>query len=99
MTVVLRPAAITDVKAAVEYYAAADPPIADEFIGHLDRLFARLQSFPASAPSVDGYEPVRRALVHRFPFAVFYLASDDSIEVLRVVHTARAPHAWRSHDV
>ncbi|WP_267896728.1 hypothetical protein [Jiangella anatolica] len=41
-----------------------------------------------------GYAGVRRAVLRRFPYAVFYELG-ESLEVLRVIHTARHPEAWR----
>jgi len=95
MKVVLRPGAVTDVRAARDHYEEAKPGLGGEFATELDRLFERLAVFPRSAPYVAGYEPVRRAHLRRFPFAVFFQVSDaDQIVVLRVIHTARSPERW-----
>jgi toxin ParE1/3/4 len=91
----LRPSAIDDIGAACDYYEAARPGLGEEFVEDLDRLFARLEIFPLSAQVVEGYEGVRRARLHRFPFGVFYrLGEADRIDVLRIVHSARSPEAW-----
>jgi len=92
---VLRPAAVTDVHAIRKYYEEARPGLGEDLAEDLDRLFARLKAFPRSAPPVAGYEPVRRALLRRFPYAVFYRPDAERIDVLRIVHTARSPGAWR----
>jgi hypothetical protein len=47
----------------------------------LDWLFARLEAFPRSAPPVADYEPVRRARLRRFPYAVFSRPEDKQIEI------------------
>jgi plasmid stabilization system protein ParE len=39
---------------------------------------------------------VRRALVRRFPYAVYYVAEPDQISILAVIHTRRHPHRWQS---
>lgn len=77
--------------AAYEYYAEANADLAEELLDELDRLLQRLSIFPRSAQPVDGYAGVRRALLHRFPFAAFYIVGEDEIAVLRVIHTARSP--------
>ncbi|HEX6254992.1 MAG TPA: type II toxin-antitoxin system RelE/ParE family toxin [Euzebyales bacterium] len=95
MKLLLRPAAVDDIRAAREYYADADPGLAERLAEDLDRLFAMLEAFPRSASVVEGYESVRRALLRRFPYAVFYRFTEpDRIDVLRVVHTARSPATW-----
>jgi plasmid stabilization system protein ParE len=96
VNVLLRPAAVTDLAAVRKHYADARPGLDQEMAEDLDRLFARLAAFPYSARPVSGYEPVRRAILHRFPYAIFYLPGTDRIDVLRIVHTAQAPGVWRT---
>lgn len=99
MKVVLRPGAVADVRAARDYYEDARPGLADRLVEDPGRLFARLEAFPRSAPPVEGYEQVRRATLRRFPFVVFYqLSTDERIDVLRIVHTARSRDTWPEGD-
>lgn len=95
MKLLLRPAAVADIRATRDYYQQAGSRLHEQFAEELDRLFARLEAFPRSAPVVADYEPVRRALLRRFPYAVFYrLTEPDRIDVLRIVHTTRSPDSW-----
>jgi hypothetical protein len=41
------------------------------------------------------YEDYRRALVRRFPYAVFYEYADGIVKVYCAFHTARDPEKWR----
>ncbi|MBW3606373.1 MAG: type II toxin-antitoxin system RelE/ParE family toxin [Actinobacteria bacterium] len=94
MKLLLRPAAVDDIRTARDHYADEDPRLDEQLWQDLDRLFARLEAFPRSAPIVAGYEPVRRAVLRRFPYVVFYrLTEPDRIDVLRVIHTARSSDA------
>lgn len=36
-----------------------------------------------------------RALVHRFPYAIFYRQAAEAIQVIAVTHQARDPRIWR----
>ncbi len=95
VTVFLRPVAVADIAKAREYYADRVGSIDHKLAEDLDRLFARLTAFPKSAPVVDGYPSIRRAVLRRFPHAVFYaLTEPDRIEVLRVLHTSRSTDSW-----
>jgi len=98
VNLVIRPAAVADIRAAHKYYEEARPGLGEDLIAELDRLFARLEAFPRSAPLVAGYEPVRRARLRRFPYAVFYRPTITRIEVLRLVHTSRSSDTWRSAE-
>ncbi len=91
MAVVLRPRAIDDLRAAKQYYEERQTGLGEELREALDVVFRRLQTFSRSAPAVAGFPGVRRALVARFPFAVFYVERAKRIVVLRILHTARDP--------
>jgi len=40
------------------------------------------------------YEGYRRALVRRFPYAVFYEYADEAITVYCVFHSSQDPNKW-----
>jgi hypothetical protein len=42
---------------------------------------------------VGGY--VHRALLHTFPYAVYFQTSDEIVVVLAVLHLRRDPKVWR----
>jgi plasmid stabilization system protein ParE len=42
------------------------------------------------------YRRMRRALVERFPFAVYYRIDADDVVVLAVTHSRRDPKSWQS---
>ena len=44
-------------------------------------------------PTVSG--DVRRALLHTFPYAVYFRPSDETVVVLAVLHLRRNPKVWR----
>lgn len=41
------------------------------------------------------YESYRRGLVRRFPYAVFYEYSSETVTVFAVLHTSLDPDKWR----
>jgi hypothetical protein len=38
---------------------------------------------------------VRRALLHRFPYSVYYLTEQEIVAVVAVVHQRRYPDTWK----
>ena len=42
------------------------------------------------------YRELRRTLLHRFPYAVFYVERTNEIIVAAVLHTSRDPPLWRA---
>ena len=41
------------------------------------------------------YADYRRALVRRFPYAIFYEFADERVTIYGVVHIASDPKKWR----
>ena len=41
------------------------------------------------------HEEYRRALIRRFPYAVFYAVTEAEVIIYGVFHTARDPEKWR----
>jgi toxin ParE1/3/4 len=60
----------------------------------VDVTFDRIRRMPlVSAPK---YKDVRRVLLKRFPYAVFYHVDDNQITIIAVYHTSRDPRGWQS---
>ena len=58
----------------------------------VDTSFDAIEQFPEMFARVHG--EVRRAMVSRFPYAVFYRIEPKQVVVLTVLHTARDPRLW-----
>lgn len=41
------------------------------------------------------YKNTHRAIVHRFPFVIYYYIEDDAIIVIGVIHGSRHPRNWK----
>lgn len=41
------------------------------------------------------YREIRRAMTHRFPYAIYFVVEGDRVAVLRTLHQARDSHHWR----
>jgi plasmid stabilization system protein ParE len=93
MTVVLREEAEEDLKEAREWYEAQRAGLGDEFLKEIGASFRRLEAGPCRYPKVHG--ELRRTLVRRFPFAIYYSADSDNILVVGVLHQRRSPAVWQ----
>lgn len=85
-----------DLAAAVRWYKQIRPGLEADFRLCVRATLQGIARHPRSCPVVG--RQLRRALVDRFPFAVFYLLDADTVRVFAVVHTSRNPRAWRSRD-
>jgi toxin ParE1/3/4 len=89
-----RARAASDVEAAVDHYRhEAGEAVALEFIDSLERCVRQLGRSHQSGSLRFSYEldiPELRVLaMRRFPYMIFYVPNDDSIDVWRVLHVRR----------
>jgi len=60
----------------------------------IDDVLSRIVTNPHQHPNV--YRELRRCVVRRFPFAIFYEVAGDEVEVIAVFHSRRDPERWKS---
>ncbi|NOV31790.1 type II toxin-antitoxin system RelE/ParE family toxin [Methylomonas sp. ZR1] len=84
--------ALRETGEAQEWYESQSSGLGDEFIAALELQLKRLEQAPLLYAEV--IPSVRRALLPRFPFGVFYVVRGDLVHVLAVVHDARNPNRW-----
>jgi len=89
----LRIQAEVDIDEAVGWYETEHPGLGIEFIRSLNLLLERVQEQPFQFPVVE--QDVRRGLVNRFPYAVFFTVNDDEVLVYAVLHLHRHPDTWK----
>ena len=53
-----------------------------------------IRRLPRSYPIV--HEDYRRALIRRFPYAVFYECSSGKVEIVAFFHCSQDPEKWRN---
>jgi plasmid stabilization system protein ParE len=92
---VLRPAAVEDVKAGAEWYEAEEAGLGGSFLDEIRSTLDRVCASPRQFPEV--VRGARRALVRRFPYAVYFLVREveKTVVVVAVLHQQRAPSRWR----
>ncbi|MFN0180717.1 MAG: type II toxin-antitoxin system RelE/ParE family toxin [Gemmatimonadales bacterium] len=90
---IVRPLAEADVQAAFDWYEEQAEGLGHEFLRALDASYASIARWPESYPVV--YRGVRRALLRRFPYLVYYRSIPQAIEVLACVHGKQHPRKWR----
>ena len=91
-TVILRLPAEQDIKTAYAWYESQQAGLGEEFLVSLRQKLESLQTHPESAAII--HKNIRRAVVPRFPYLVFYVVEQTRIIVLAVLHTSRNPAKW-----
>lgn len=94
MIIRFTPDAETELAEAGQWYAHQREGLDLEFMQSIDDALLRIVSNPDVYPIV--YRTLRRAVVRRFPFAIFYEVAADEIQVVAVFHSRRDPKSWKS---
>ena len=63
-----------------------------DFLDELDRIVRLVKAYPRASPQID--PEIRRRLFPRFPYSLVYGIDHNTIVVIAVAHSRRAPHYW-----
>jgi len=91
---VTRPQAQLDVEDAAAWYERQKPGLGLSFLDELDYVLVRIASAPSQFPRI--HPAIRRGLLKRFPYSVYFMASEEQVEIIAVLHQRRHPDTWRS---
>jgi len=94
---IVRPEAELDIAETFEWYEQQRKGLGDDFLLRVESAFDFLMQDPFSFAPI--YKDIRRILLRRFPYGVFYIVSRDSIIVLAVIHVKRHPFSWKSRHI
>jgi plasmid stabilization system protein ParE len=92
--VFLRRAAELDLVAIEDWYDGQEHGLGREFREAVDAAITRIADNPLAYP--ERYRGVRRALLRRFPYVLWYRPLDDVVVILACVHGRRDPRAIRA---
>lgn len=94
LPLVLRDAAEREFDEAFDWYDAEQPGTGMRFLNAVQKVFNQIAEMPQLYPPV--LADVRKAVVRRFPYCIYYRAHPDRIEVIAVFHTSRDPRIWQT---
>jgi toxin ParE1/3/4 len=96
LRIVIEYPAKADLAAAVSWYKQIQKGLEADFRLCVRASLHRMARHPESYPVVG--RKLRRALIDRFPFAIFYLLDGDILRVFGVLHTRLSPRVWQARD-
>lgn len=94
LPLIITPEAEEDLAAAGAWYDQRRAGLGDDFLLCVEDALDRIRRLPESATEV--YPGVRRVVLRRFPYGVFYRVDPDQIAVLAVYHSRRDPRGWQA---
>lgn len=81
---------------AYDWYEARQPGLGDDFLECIDELLNQICRMPELYSVV--HRDIRRAVLRRFPYAIYYRIVSSRIIVIAVFHGRRHPKDWRKRN-
>ena len=96
VTLVVHRDAEADVLEAYRWYESKGFGLGAIFVSEVDETLARIESSPMSF--AISYGEMRRAVLKRFPYVVYFRDADDVVQVFGVLHGRRNVRLVRARD-
>ncbi len=96
-TLEIREAAEQEFNDAADWYYQEDTLASNRFIIAIEATLSKITHSPDSYPVVFGNE-IRRAVVNKFPFSIFFTVDDEVVAILSIFHNSRNPMIWRGRE-
>lgn len=87
------PEARAEYQAAIAWYRARSRDAAQGLANAVDEGLHSIREQPLAWPTWRG-GPVRRRVLHRFPYSLFFSVNDAAVVILAVAHHSRRPGYW-----
>ena len=97
MILVLLRAAEADIEEAFRWYEARRVGLGHEFVAEVDSAFERALGTPSSFPVA--YRGLRRIVLKRFPYLVYFREHDEAVQVFGVLHGRRDRRRLRRRSI
>jgi plasmid stabilization system protein ParE len=90
--IILSPDAEADIRSSYRWYQRRETDAAERFKAEIKLILDRIARRPFEFPRVN--DVVRRALVARFPYALYFTPHRNCVFVIAVLHQRRAETLW-----
>jgi len=86
---IINPFAELDLHSSIEFYELQKPGLGEDFIAEVEITLKRIESNPHQFYKVK--RDVRKALLNKFPFGIFFYLKEDIVTVFAIFHFRRDP--------
>ena len=92
---IIRVQAEADMAEAAMWYGNQRPGLGREFLVAVETALGNAVANPRQYPCLRRKPEVRRVLLTRFPYRIFFILRPDAVVVFRVLHGARPHREWK----
>lgn len=93
LPIIFRAEALDDLAEAFRWHEEQRSGLGLEFMVAVEAKLEQVQAGPKQFSCARGL--IRRAIVHRFPYGIFFVEHPEFVNVIAVMHHARDPKHWR----
>ncbi len=94
LPIILDPEARAEFDVGYDYYELQRAGLGEAFADAVEKVLDRIRVMPQLHQTVFGN--IRRAVVRRYPYCVYYREESTLVRVLSIFHTSRDPAIWQS---
>ena len=89
----VRKAAKADVTEAFSWYESRRIGLGHEFPDEIRGTYEAIEEQPRRFPTI--LDDIQMAVVHRFPYLIYFVELQNGVSVLAVLHGHRDPQIWQ----
>lgn len=89
----IRAEAEEDLNQAYQWYESQRKGLGDDFLLCVEGGLARIARNPQRFRKI--HDEIRRILIDRFPYGIYFIEDEERISVLAVLHVRRNPSIWK----
>ena len=92
----VRPEAQNDIREAAQWYEEREVGLGVRFVREVRASLERIADERLTFQIIE--QDVRRALLHKFPYSIYFVSDRDAVPVIAVLHQHRRPGTWKSRQ-
>ncbi len=96
--VILHSEAIAELDGAIAYYDDQEVGLGLDFLAEVEQAIGNIHQNP-NLGAVHNAPGLRRYVIQRFPFLIFYAELEASIWIVAIAHGKRKPNYWRQRQI
>ena len=92
-TILIEELAEKDIDEAFLWFELQKEGLGFEFIESISETFEKIMNYPFA--NQLAYKNLRKTVIKRFPYLIFYFVDNDLIHIVAVMHSRRNPNFWK----
>jgi plasmid stabilization system protein ParE len=93
---VFRPEVREELEEVYHWYESQQPGLGDDFLDCVDKQLNQICRMPESYTVI--HRDIRRSVMKRFPYAVYYRIVSSRVIVTAMFHSRRSPKDWQKRS-